>query len=150
MGKSSLPVESATDTEQGAIAGLDQPVILQYFESLNAGNFEATSQLFAVDGALQPPFEDAVIGPAAIAQYLEQEAKGFLLQPQQAVSTALEDGCTEVEAVGKVQTPWFTVNVRWTFILSPTRQILMAKINLLAALQDLLHLRNNSKIASDA
>ena len=147
MGKSSLSVELATDTKKDAIAGLVQPVISHYFEGLNAGDFEATSQLFAVDGALQPPFEDAVIGPTAIADYLEREAKGFLLQPQQTVSKPLEDGDTEVEVVGKVQTPWFAVNVRWTFILSSTQQILIAKINLLAALQDLLHLKNNQQPA---
>ncbi|MBF2026201.1 MAG: nuclear transport factor 2 family protein [Oscillatoriales cyanobacterium C42_A2020_001] len=147
MGELSPQVESITSLGQAAVADFAQPVVLQYFDSLNAGDFEATSRLFAVDGALQPPFENAVVGPEAIADYLKREARGFLLEPTQAVSTVLDDGCTEVEVVGKVQTPWFSVNVRWTFILSPTQQIFIAKINLLAALQDLLHLKNNKNAA---
>jgi hypothetical protein len=116
-------------------------VILQYFETLNTGDFQATSQLFARDGALIPPFEPGVIGPAAIAAYLEQEAKGLTLEPQHGVSTLLDNGCTEFLISGKVHTPWFSVNVSWLFILSPTQEIFITKVRLLASLQELIHLR---------
>lgn len=126
---------------QGTIAGIDNPVILQYFETINEGQFQATSQLFASDGALQPPFEGDIVGPEAIATYLEQEAKGFILEPQHGVSTSIDESGTEVLIGGKVHTPWFSVNVSWLFILSPHQKILTAKIKLLASLQELIHLR---------
>jgi len=124
---------------QEAIAGIDSRVILQYFETLNNGNFQATSQLFARDGALQPPFEADVIGPEAIEAYLEQEAKGFILEPKHGVCNPLDNGCTEYLIGGKVHTPWFSVNVSWLFILSPTQEIFIAKIKLLASLQELMN-----------
>lgn len=127
--------------EQTTIAGIDNPVILQYFETLNNGQFQATSQLFASDGALQPPFESDVIGPEAIAAYLEQEAKGFILEPQHGVATSQDGGCTEFLIGGKVHTPWFSVNVSWLFILSPTQEIMTTKVKLLASLQELVQLR---------
>ncbi|MDX2228676.1 MAG: ketosteroid isomerase family protein [Leptolyngbyaceae cyanobacterium bins.349] len=136
------PLDFNQDSQAIAIAGVDEPVILRYFSMLNAGEFEAVGQLFAVDGALQPPFEDLVVGRAAIAAYLDQEAKGFLLEPQSGSSTLLDNGCTEFGIMGKVQTPWFSVNVGWTFILSPAQEIFLVKVKLLAALQDLLPLRD--------
>lgn len=125
----------------GLIAGVDESTVLQYFTALNAGEFARVSQLFAIDGALHPPFEAGVVGRDAIAAYLEQEAKGFLLQPQSGTSTQLDNGCTEFEIVGQVQTPWFSVNVSWLFILSPTQEIFLVRVKLLASLQELLPLR---------
>ena len=128
-----------------AIEGIDEPTILQYFEALNAGNFEATSQLFALEGMLQPPFEAIVIGQTAIAAYLQQEAKGFILLPYQGQKSVergdLERGETDFLVLGRVQTPWFTVNVSWTFILNLNKQIVLAKVNLLASLKELMHMR---------
>lgn len=124
-----------------AFEGMTEPVILRYFETLNAGEFAATSQLFAADGALHPPFEDPVVGPDAIAAYLEQEAKGFLLIPKKSRSVLLEDGCTEFHISGSVQTPLFSVNVGWMFVLSPEQDILLVKVKLLASLEELFHLR---------
>lgn len=134
----------STDTErllEWGTEGIQEAVVNRYFQTLNAGEFEATAALFASDGALQPPFEPLVIGPEAIAAYLEQEAKGFILEPRRSVTKQLADGCTECEVVGKVQTPWFSVNVCWLFIISPTNKIFVAKVKLLASLQELLHLR---------
>ncbi|MBM0741272.1 nuclear transport factor 2 family protein [Phormidium sp. CLA17] len=137
--------EVATEPTQIAIEGIDEPTILQYFERLNAGNFEATSQLFALEGMLQPPFEAMVIGQTEIAAYLQKEAKGFILLPQQGQqvleSENLENDDTEFLVLGKVQTSLFTVNVSWTFVLNPNKQIVLAKVNLLASLQELMHLR---------
>ncbi len=123
-----------------AIDGIESQTILQYFETFNADNFEATSQLFAPEGMLQPPFEAIVTGQSAIAAYLIQEAKGFILLPQQG-RKSLEKDDIEFLILGRVQTPWFTVNVSWTFILNSTQQIVLVKVNLLAALQELMHLR---------
>lgn len=128
-----------------AITGIDEPVILKYFETLNAGDFQAAGELFAPEGSLLPPFDQPIVGPAAIATYLQQEAKGFVLQPCEGTAQRLEDGCTEFQIVGKVQTPLFAVNVAWRFVLSPEREILLTKIKLLAALQELLSLRQASE-----
>jgi hypothetical protein len=117
------------------------PAVAAYFETLNAGNTIATSQLFAIDGILYPPFEDPIIGRGAIACYLEQEAQDLLLQPQSTTVQTLENGCTEYQVLGSVQTPLFSVNVEWQFILSPDEEIFVARIRLLASLRKLLHLR---------
>lgn len=142
--QTSVPTVPATPIAQpdgAASQSIDHPVISQYFETLNAGAFEATRQLFAADGVLQPPFEAPIVGPEAIAAYLEAEAKGFILQPQQATKDLLEDGGTEFQVVGRVQTPVFSVNVAWLFILNPHQEILLAKIKLLASLQELVKFR---------
>jgi hypothetical protein len=137
--------EAATDIDIKAIEGIDQPTIFQYFETFNAEDFEATSQLFAPEGMLQPPFEAMVIGSEAIAAYLQQEAKGFVLLPQQGQSVldsdVLNRDAAEFLVSGRVQTPWFTVNVAWTFVLNSSQQIVLTKVNLLASLQELMHMR---------
>lgn len=121
------------------IAGISEPVILRYFETLNEEAFEATSQLFAVDGVMQPPFEQAIEGREAIATYLQAEAKGLKLQPSQGMARSIEDGCTAVEVSGKVQTPIFAVNVSWHFTLNENKELAFAKIKLLASPQELLN-----------
>lgn len=120
---------------------ITEPSIVQYFETFNADHFEATANLFAVDGALHAPFESPIVGREAIAAYLEKEAKGMRLEPLQSVSQVLETGETEVKVSGKVQTPLFGVNVTWTFVLNERSEIVMAGIKLLAALEDLLKLK---------
>jgi hypothetical protein len=134
-------VAAQTPSNPEPIPGIDDAVVSHYFSTINAGNFQATGQLFAVDGALQPPFEPMVVGPEAIAQYLQTEANGFKLHPKQGTSKSLENGCTEFEVTGRVQTPWFSVNVCWVFILSPWKEIFLVKVKLLASLQELLQFR---------
>lgn len=123
------------------IEGLSNPTIVEYFETLNSGDFEKTSALFAIDGAMKPPFESPIGGREAIAQYLKTEARGMTLQPKQGITQVLEDGCTEVQVSGQVQTPLFGVNVSWQFVLNANQEILFAKIKLLASPQELLKLR---------
>lgn len=125
-----------------AIAGVSEATVLRYFETLNAENFGATGKLFAAEGVLQPPFEKAVVGEEAIVAYLQAEAKGFVLQPRQGSHRSLEDGSTEVTVAGKVETPLFSVNVSWLFVLNCEHNLLLAKIKLLASPQELLSLRS--------
>ncbi len=124
------------------IEGIYEPAIEHYFETLNAGEFEATAALFAIDGMLYPPFEKPVVGREEIAAYLNREAHGINLQPKQGSAKVLENGCTEYQITGKVQTPLFSVNVAWLFILSPDQKIFVAKVNLLASLKELANLRD--------
>ncbi|KAM3096020.1 ketosteroid isomerase family protein [Phormidesmis sp. 146-35] len=132
---------NVTDSTTLKIEGIANPTIVAYFETLNSGDFEQTSGLFAINGAMKPPFESPIEGREAIAQYLQTEAKGMVLQPQQGTTLSLEDGCTEVQVRGKVQTPLFGVNVGWQFVLNADQEILLAKIKLLASPQELLKLR---------
>ncbi len=123
------------------IEGITEPTVLRYFETMNAGDYEATAALFADTGAMHPPFEQPIEGRSAIATYLKAEAKGMQLFPAKGIVETLEDDQTQIQVTGKVQTPWFGVNVAWTFILSPEREILSAGIKLLASPQELLSLR---------
>ena len=124
-----------------SIEGITEPTILRYFGILNAGDFEAAAALFAADGVMYPPFEEGIIGPEAIAAYLHQEAQGIKLEPRQGVIQPLEDDSLDVQVTGKVQTSWCGVNVSWLFLLNQQRQIVKAKIKLLASPQELINLQ---------
>lgn len=123
------------------IEGTTNPTIIKYFETLNAGNFAETSDLFATDGEMQPPFESSIVGRDAIIEYLRAEAKGMTFQPSQALEQEPSQECTEVQVSGKVQTPLFGVNVSWRFVLNSEQEISLVKIKLLASPQELLNLR---------
>ncbi len=123
------------------IQGISEPTILRYFETLNAGVFEATAALFASDGVMHPPFESGVVGPQAIAHFLQQEAQDIKVYPSEGIIETLEDDQIQVQVSGKSQTSWCGVNVLWLFILNQSRQILYTKIKLLASPQELLSLR---------
>ncbi|MBV8885653.1 MAG: nuclear transport factor 2 family protein [Chroococcidiopsidaceae cyanobacterium CP_BM_RX_35] len=127
-----------------AIEGITEPNILRYFETINAGEFEATSALFASSGVMNPPFESGIVGPEAIVAYLKQEAQGMKLEPRQGMTETLDNEDLQVQITGKVQTPWCGVNVSWLFILNQQHEILTAKIKLLASPQELLGLRRES------
>ncbi|MDX2212363.1 MAG: ketosteroid isomerase family protein [Oculatellaceae cyanobacterium bins.114] len=124
------------------INAISEPVILTYFETLNAGDFQATADLFDEVGILYPPFDEALVGREAIAHYLATEAKGMKFQPLTGTYGVLETGDTEFTIAGKVQTPLFGVNVVWDFVLNPHSQILSVRIKLLANLQELLSLKS--------
>ncbi|MDJ0843803.1 ketosteroid isomerase family protein [Crocosphaera sp.] len=120
---------------------LTEPVIRQYFETLNEENFSATATLFAMDGTLTPPFESPITGQAAIASYLQQEAKGMTLFPFQEALETTETGHIHAKIKGKVTTPLFTVNVAWIFILNREKEIVSVEVKLLASLEELVKLK---------
>lgn len=126
------------------IEGIDEFVVLQYFETLNAGNFRATANLFSAEGQLHPPFESALIGPNAIVAYLEAEAEGMELMPRHGAIETNAQGETFIKVVGKVTTAWFSVNVAWLFALDRSKKITSATVKLLASPQELLGLRRMS------
>lgn len=123
------------------IVGLTKLAVQRYFENFNAGDFEATANLFAEDGVLNAPFEEPITGKSSIASYLKTEARGMLLEPQQSVSKILEDGTVEIQISGRVQTPAFGINVGWVFMLNFQQEILSVTVKLLASPQELLTLR---------
>jgi hypothetical protein len=124
-----------------AIEGINEPVVLRYFQTMNAGEYEATAALFAPTGAMHPPFEQPIEEQEAIAGYLQAEAKGMQLLPTKGVAETLEDDQIQIQVSGKVQTPLFSVNVAWIFILNSEQEIVYVKVKLLASPQELLKLR---------
>ena len=135
------PFDDAIEIIHLTIEGITEPTVLRYFETLNAGDFENTAALFAADGAIHPPFESGIVGPEAIAAYLQQEAQGMKLEPRQGIVQTLDNEQTQVEVAGKVQTSWCGVNVSWLFILNQNNEIFFAKVKLLASPQELLDMR---------
>ena len=125
------------------MAGLTKPAVQRYFETFNAGDFAATANLFADDGVLHAPFEEPIIGKSSIATYLQAEARGMQLDPQQSVSKISEDGTVEIQVSGRVQTPAFGINIGWLFLLNHQQEILSVTVKLLAFPQELLTLRPN-------
>jgi Nuclear transport factor 2 (NTF2) domain len=130
-----------TAKAESKIEGITEPTILCYFETLNAGDFNQTVALFAVDGVMHPPFESDIVGRDAIANYLQQEAQGVKADPRQGIIEIVESDRISVEVTGKAQTSWCGVNVSWLFILNEQREILYTRIKLLASPQELLNLR---------
>ncbi|BAZ38624.1 hypothetical protein NIES4101_45640 [Calothrix sp. NIES-4101] len=123
------------------IEGIQEPNILHYFQTLNAGNFQETVNLFAEDGVMHPPLESRIVGRTAILRYLHQEAQGIKTYPRQGIIEATENGCLQIIISGKAETSWCGVNVKWLFILNEQKEILSSQIKLLASPQELLHLR---------
>lgn len=135
-----LTTESVSVVEV-KIEGITEPVLVRYFETLNAGDFQATAALFAQEGTMYPPFEEPKVGKDAIAAYLEAEAQGMTLYPNQGIAETLEDGLIDIKVSGRVQTRWFGVNVAWSFVLNPEQEILSTTVKLLASPQELLSLK---------
>ncbi len=130
-----------TEADKFQISGISEPVIVRYFETLNAGNYDETASLFAPDGVMHPPFESGIVGLDAIAAYLKQEAQGIKAEPCQGIAENLDNNQIEFQVSGKAQTTWCGVNVMWLFVLNQQRQIQFTKIKLLASPQELLNLR---------
>jgi hypothetical protein len=134
-------ISPAQLTEKFQIEGITEPSILRYFETLNAGEFEETAALFAIDGLMRPPFESDIVGTDAIAAYLKQEGQNIKAFPKTGIAETGENGDIQMQVTGKAQTSWCSVNVLWLFILNHQRQILYTRIKLLASPQELLAFR---------
>ncbi len=140
--------ENSTNTQPGTavdltIEGIEEPVVQRYFQTMNAGDYDATAALFAPTGAMHPPFEEPIEGAEAIAIYLKAEAKGMQLFPHEGIAETIEENQIQIQVKGKVQTPLFGVNVAWIFILNSERKLVYAQIKLLASPQELLNLRRS-------
>ena len=137
------PVEGAPRTLV-TIKGIDNSTVLSYVENMNAFDFSAAVALFAQDGALQPPFQEPIVGQENILAYMREDCYGLKLMPERGVSEPGSGGFTQIKVTGKVQTPWFGgrvfINVAWRFLLNPEGQIFFVAIDVLASAQELLNL----------
>jgi SnoaL-like domain len=125
------------------IENVQSHVIYDYFTRLNANDFEGFAALFSPDGVLHPPFETAIVGRVAICQYLQSTGIEVKALPQSGTMQPGKDGLTVYQISGKVQTPYFTVDVVWTIDLNAEQQVTSVQIKLLATLQDLLRFKRS-------
>ncbi len=139
------PVVAPKDTAprtKVSIKGINNVTVLSYIENMNAFDFEEAVALFAEDGALQPPFEEPIVGPEDILAYMRGECYGLKLMPEKGVSEPAEGGFTQIKVTGKVQTPWFGssvgIDLAWRFLLNPEGEIFFVAIDILASPQELL------------
>lgn len=124
--------------QESPILGIDQPTLTAYFAALNDERYEDVAALFAEEGVLYPPFEDAVIGRGAIARYLQLEATGLRAEPLKGELLETQNRERRYRLVGKAKLPLFRVNVAWQFGLNAEDQITFVKVDLLATLEELL------------
>lgn len=138
------PKDMAERTPITAIPGVENPLILEYMDNLNANDFHALVQLFASDGALQPPFQRPITGHDALLRFFREDCQNLKLLPERGITEPQEDGYTRIKVTGKVQTPWFGqdvgMNVAWRFLLSPENKIFFVAIDLLASAKELMNL----------
>ena len=127
-----------------SIEGVTNATVINYMNNLNANDFGALIQLFAEDGALQPPFKRPIVGKDAVFRFFNEECQNLKLSPERGVEEPAEDGFTQIKVTGKVQTPWFGgkvgMNIAWRFLLNPDGKIFFVAIDLLASPQELLNL----------
>lgn len=145
--KVSEPVVAPTEISQRSlvsIEGVTNETVLNYMNNLNANDFDALIELFAPDGALQPPFQRPIVGKDAVFRFFREECQNLKLLPERGVSEPAEDGYTQIKVTGKVQTPWFGggvgMNMAWRFLLNPEGKIFFVAIDLLASPKELLNL----------
>jgi hypothetical protein len=113
----------------------------RYFQTFNEGNFDATASLFAVDGKLQPPFEEPIVGIEAIRAYLKQEAAGMRAFPHEHEAAMVGDDRSQIVVRGQVSAIVFKVNCAWMFDLNAAGEIEYVRVKLLASMQELFNLR---------
>ncbi|MEM7553140.1 MAG: orange carotenoid-binding protein [Cyanobacteria bacterium P01_A01_bin.84] len=139
-----VPPQEISQRTQVKIEGVTNPTVLSYMNNLNANDFDALIELFAPDGALQPPFRKPIIGKEAVLQFFREECQNLKLIPERGVSEPADDGYTQIKVTGKVQTPWFGagvgMNIAWRFLLNPEDKVFFVAIDLLASPKELLNL----------
>ncbi|PZO12065.1 MAG: Red carotenoid-binding protein [Leptolyngbya foveolarum] len=138
------PEDIAERTLITAIPGVENPVIVEYMDNLNANDFDTLLHLFALDGALQPPFQRPIVGQDALLRFFREDCQNLKLLPERGITEPDEDGYTRIKVTGKVQTPWFGkdvgMNVAWRFLLNPENKIFFVAIDLLASAKELRNL----------
>ncbi|EAW33595.1 orange carotenoid-binding protein [Lyngbya sp. PCC 8106] len=140
------PVTPPTDMAkrtQVKIEGVTNATVLEYMNNLNANDFNALIELFAPDGALQPPFRRPIVGKEAVLRFFQEECQNLKLIPERGVSEPADEGYTQIKVTGKVQTPWFGagvgMNIAWRFLLNAENKIFFVAIDLLASPKELLN-----------
>lgn len=133
-----------SERQKVTIEGVDNSTIIQYMSNLNANDFDALIQLFAEDGAIQPPFQRPIVGKEAVLRFFREECQNLKLVPERGVIEPANDGFLQIKVTGTCQTPWFGANVgmniSWRFLLNPEGKIFFVAVDLLASAKELLNL----------
>ncbi|TVU53744.1 MAG: Red carotenoid-binding protein [Arthrospira sp. PLM2.Bin9] len=139
-----VPPKEMSERTKVQIEGVTNSTVLQYMDNLNANDFDNLINLFAEDGALQPPFQKPIVGKENVLRFFREECQNLKLIPERGVSEPAEDGYTQIKVTGKVQTPWFGgnvgMNIAWRFLLNPEDKVFFVAIDLLASPKELLKL----------
>jgi len=126
------------------IEGITNTAVVSYINNMNVNDFETAVNLFASNGALQPPFQKPIVGREAVLNYMLEECEGLKLMPEAGTIESIKDGYTSIKVIGKVETPWFGssvgMNISWRFLLDPQDQIFFVAVDLLASPKELLNL----------
>jgi Orange carotenoid protein, N-terminal/Nuclear transport factor 2 (NTF2) domain len=135
--------QQVSERTKVAIEGVDNATVLSYINNMNANDFDAVIDLFAPDGALQPPFQRPIVGREAVFRYLQEECQNLKLMPERGSNEPADGNFNQIKVTGKVQTPWFGANVgmnmAWRFLLDPQGKIFFVAIDLLASPKELLN-----------
>ncbi len=138
------PVKDLAQRIAVSVEGLTNATVLSYLNGMNANDFNAVADLFAPDGALQPPFQRPIIGKDNILTFFREECQNLKLLPERGISEPAEDGFTQIKVTGKVQSPWFGasvgMNIAWRFLLDQDGKIFFVAIDLLASPKELMNL----------
>ena len=139
-----VPAREISQRTKVDIEGLDNPTVLNYMNNMNANDFDALIELFAPDGALQPPFQRPIVGKEAVFRFFREECQNLKLLPERGVVEPADEGYTQIKVTGKVQTPWFGaavgMNMAWRFLLNPDGKVFFVAIDLLASPKELMNL----------
>jgi Nuclear transport factor 2 (NTF2) domain len=119
------------------IAGITNSTVLTYLNSINANDLEAIIDLFVEGGALQPPFQQPIVGKEQIRRYLEAECQNIKIVPDQGLVSYQDEQLTRLRVTGRMQTPWSGDNpglhLAWRFSLDAHHQISLVAIDLMSA-----------------
>jgi hypothetical protein len=139
-----VPPTEVTKRTSVSIEGIDNATVINYMNNLNANDFDALIELFAPDGALQPPFQRPIVGKEAVLRFFREDCQNLKLMPERGISEPADDGYSQIKVTGKVQTPWFGagagMNMAWRFLIGPDSKIFFVAIDLLASPKELLNL----------
>lgn len=139
-----VPPKDMAQRTTVSIEGITNTTVLSYMNNLNANDFDALIDLFAPDGALQPPFQRPIVGKDNVLRFFREECQNLQLIPERGVAEPADDGFTQIKVTGKVQTPWFGagvgMNMAWRFLLNPDNKIFFVAIDLLASPKELVNL----------
>ena len=144
IGEPVIVPKEISERAKVSIEGVDNATVISYMSNMNANDFNALIELFAADGALQPPFQRPIVGKEAVLRFFNQDCQNLKLIPERGVVEPAQDGYTQIKVTGKVQTPWFGagvgMNMAWRFLLGPDNKIFFVGIDLLASPKELLNL----------
>jgi hypothetical protein len=117
-----------------SFVNLDNPIVLRYLASLNAGRFRPAVRLFEPGGALQPPFELPLVGRRSILAHLREEYRDVEFLPEKyRFDPGKKARHPVITVLGKSRIPWFgstaDIDQVWRFFLLPEGLISLLAID---------------------